>query len=114
MIMTLSTCELHVERPMKQDRCFGGISTCKLRAERGPEAASNSVSEPPNPNCVLRGVRRRSGIPIVGLSTRKLRVERGPSAEPGLAGYFIEQLALGGTVAVGERLAPHTRRAQTM
>ena len=40
----------------------------------------------------------------MGLSTRKVRVERGPSAEPGLAGYFIEQLALGGTVAVGERM----------
>ena len=29
----------------------------------------------------------------------KVRVERGPSAEPGLAVYFIEQLALGGSLA---------------
>ena len=35
----------------------------------------------------------------MGLSTRKVRVERGPSAEPGLAVYFIEQLALGGSLA---------------
>ena len=41
----------------------------------------------------------RSGIPFVGLSTRKLHVERGPSAEPDLAGYFIEQLVLGGSLA---------------
>ena len=64
--------------PLKQAHHLGGLSTCKLRAERGPEAASNSVSEPPNTqiacwegsgggpesrlwasqhaNCMLRGV----------------------------------------------------------
>ena len=35
----------------------------------------------------------------MGLSTRKVRVERGPSAKPGLAGYFIEQLALGSSLS---------------
>ena len=35
----------------------------------------------------------------MGLSARKVRVERGPSAEPGLAVYSIEQLALGGSLA---------------
>ena len=66
------------EAPWNKLIIWGGLSTCKLRAERGPQAASNSVSEPPNTqtacwegsgggpesrlwasqhaNCMLRGV----------------------------------------------------------
>ena len=111
------------EAPWNKLIIWGGLSTCKLRAERGPEAASKSVSEPPNTQiacwegsgggpesrlwasqhakCVLRGVRLQS-LALLSTSLSNLLLVA-PWQTICISLHSMWQ-NIAGTVAVGERM----------